>query len=248
MARLTATGLLLLGILACIALNPNWLYANKTTAGVFTIYHHSPLDKDLITRLDDATQLLKSSELFNEKTRLNLCLNDGSNYPKLMEKLRGQAFGWGFADIVLLMGDANFEANYVALNGQHWNLTQLIAHEAVHCLQFEKYGFWHSNPVANHPIWKWEGYPEYVARKSNNQLDLKANIERKLSEPNGWAIHFSDGTIAPRDYYESWLLVQYCLDIKHLSFETLLKDTASQQAITKEMLGWYHQQTSIPIQ
>ncbi|MBK8567321.1 MAG: hypothetical protein IPN76_29360 [Saprospiraceae bacterium] len=246
-ARITATGLLLLGILAGIALNPNWLYANKTAAGMFTVYHHSPLEKDLITRLDDAAQLLKSSELFNENTRLNLCLNDGSIYPKLMETLRGQAFGWGFSDIIVLMGDADSKANYVALNGHQWNLTQLIAHEAVHCLQFEKYGFLHSNPVAGHPNWKWEGYPEYIARKDADQLYLKANIERKMDETDGWAFHFKDGTVAPRDYYEAWLLMQYCLDIKQMSFDDLLKDTTSQQALTQQMMDyWYSKQESPP--
>jgi hypothetical protein len=93
--RLTATGLLCLGLLVGIVLNPTLLYANKTTVGNYTVYHNAPLDEIFISLLDDATGLVKASELYDANLKLDICLNDGSLYPTLMEKLRGQAFGWG---------------------------------------------------------------------------------------------------------------------------------------------------------
>jgi hypothetical protein len=243
--RLTATGLLLLILLIGIVLKPLILYANHTTIGKFTVYHSFPLDENFSALLDNATTLIKASELYDSNLKLDICLNDGSNYPKLMRLIRGQAFGWGFADKVVLMGNANFNENTVELNGYKWNFTQLLAHEETHCLQFHKFGFRKSNPVASHPNWKWEGYPEYVARRKADQLDLTKNIARKLeqekTDEEGWAISFSDGTISPREYYNSWLLVQYCLDIKKMTYESLLADSSSEQTLTSQMMNWYSQ-------
>jgi hypothetical protein len=241
--RLTATGLLCLGFLVGIVLNPTLLYANKTTFGNYTIYHNIPLDKTFVSRLDNANELTKTSELYDANLKLDLCLNDGSLYPKLLEKLRGQAFAWGFCDKVVLMGNSNCKDNFVELNGYKWNLTQLIAHEKTHCLQFHRFGLWKSNPIANYPNWKWEGYPEYVARRSADRLDLTKHIVRKITQEDldedGWAIKFSDSTIAPKHYYNSWLLIQYCLDIKQMTYEKLLKDTTSEQTTTTQMMNWF---------
>jgi hypothetical protein len=55
-----------------------------------------PLDENFISRLDNATELAKTSELYDANVKLDICLNDGSLNPKLMEKLRGQAFARAF--------------------------------------------------------------------------------------------------------------------------------------------------------
>jgi hypothetical protein len=34
-----------------------------------------------------------------------------------------------------------------------------------HCYQYKKLGLLGSNPIANIPAWKWEGYAEYASRK-----------------------------------------------------------------------------------
>ncbi len=244
--RLTATGLLCLGFLVGIVLNPILLYANKTTVGNYTVYHNASLDANFISRLDSANELVKTSELYDPNLKLDICLNDGLLYPTLIEKLRGQAFAWGFYDKVVLMGNANCKDNFVELNGYKWNLTQLLAHEETHCLQFHKFGLWKSNPIANYPNWKWEGYPEYVARRNADQLDLTKNIARRITAENldkdGWAINFSDNTIAPRNYYNAWLLVQYCLDIKKMTYEKLLSDTTSENITTMQMMNWFAKQ------
>ena len=104
-----------------------------------------------------------------------------------------------------------------------------------------------SNPIADIPNWKWEGYPEYVSRRNADQLDSTKNILRKLeqekADADGWAIYFSDNTISPREYYNAWLLVQYCLDIKKMSYESLLADTTSEQETSRQMMLWYSNQT-----
>jgi hypothetical protein len=238
--RLTATALLITGLLLVIILNPVLTYACKTTYNSYTVFHNKPLDTALITKLDEAGGLLKTSEFYNPDLHLDICLNDGSKYSNFIQALRGKAFAWGFYDKVILQGNANYDANYVELNGCRWNLTQLLAHEMTHCLQFDKLGLCKSNPVANIPEWKWEGYAEYVSRQNNDQQDLSKNIERLLAvEKNNWAISFTDSTISPVSYYQHWVLVQYCMNIKKMNYTQLLADTTSEQSVRGEMMGWF---------
>ncbi len=237
--RLTVTCLFIAGLLLVIILNPILTYANKTTHGNYTIFHNKPIHQTLINKLDKATELIKASEFYNPKLQLDICLNDGSNYPKLMQAIRGKAFAWGFYDKVILQGIANYNDNYVELNSYKWNLTQLLAHEMTHCLQFEKLGLWKSKPIANIPNWKWEGYAEYISRQNTDQIDLPQNIARLIAtDQNNWAINFSDNTIAPREYYNYWMLIQFCMDIKKMTYIQVLTDTTSEQSVRQEMMKW----------
>jgi hypothetical protein len=239
--RLTATALLIAGLLLIIVLNPILTYANKTTHNNYTIFHNKALDPTLTIKLDQATDFLKASEFYNSKLQLDICLNDGSKYPKLIQALRGQAFAWGFYKKVVLQGTANYKNNYVELNGYKWNLTQLLAHEMTHCLQFDKLGFWKSKPIANIPNWKWEGYAEYISRQNNDQKDLSNNIARLIAtDKNNWGINFADSTIAPREYFDYWTLVQYCMDIKKMNYKQILADTTSEQTVRQQMVSWYN--------
>ncbi len=239
--RLTATALLIAGLLLIIVLNPILTYANKTTHNNYTIFHNKTLDPTLLTKLDQATELLKASEFYNPKLHLDICSNDGSKYPKLIQALRGQAFAWGFYDKVVMQGTANYQDNYVELNGYKWNLTQLLAHEMTHCLQFDKLGFWKSKPVANIPNWKWEGYAEYVSRQNSDQKILSENINRLIAtDKSNWGIKFADSTISPREYYDYWTLVQYCMDIKKMNYKQIFADTTNEQTVRQEMMSWFN--------
>ena len=238
--RLTITSVFISGLLLVIILNPILTYANKTTHNNFKIFHNKPLDPTLIIKLDQATDLLKASEFYNSKLQLDICLNDGSKYPKLIQILRGQAFGGGFYNKVIMQGNTNFKDNHVELNGYKWNLIQLLAHEMTHCLQFDKLGFWESKPIANIPNWKWEGYAEYVSRQNVDQKDLSKNIQRFIAtDKNNWEIKFADSTIAPREYYDNWTLIQYCMDIKKMTYNQILADAKSKQIVRQEMISWF---------
>lgn len=238
--RLTATALLIAGLLLIIILNPILTYAKKTTHNNYTVFQNKTLDPTLLNKLDQATELLKASEFYNPKLHLEICLNDGSIYPKLIQTLRGQAFAWGFYDKVVMQGTANFKDNYVELNGYKWNLTQLLAHEMTHCLQFNKLGLWKSKPFASIPNWKWEGYAEYVSRQNTDQKDLSKNIERLIAtNEKDWGIKFADSTIAPREYYDNWTLIQYCMAIKKITYKQILADTTSEQIVRQEMMSWF---------
>ena len=243
--RLAATGVLIAILLLIIILNPILTYAYKTSQNTFTIFHNKPIETSLKSRIDQAVLLVAKSEYYNKDLKLDICLNDGSKYTILIETLGGRAFARGFYDKIVLFGKADCQNNFVELNGYKWNLTQLLAHEMVHCFQFDKRGFWKSKPIADIDNWKWEGYPEYVARQNDDQKDLKKDIDRLVAtekiDNKGW-IQFSDGTGTVIDYYKSWLLVKYCIDVKKMTYSQIIKDTTNAETLHKQMGNWYNQQ------
>jgi hypothetical protein len=246
----TVTGLFISALLVGVVLNPNLTYANKTIYNNFTIFHNKPIDGILLIHLDEATEFIKKSELYNPKLKLDICLNDGSLYPSLIQKFFGLTFAEGFYNKVVLHGNADYKDNFIEINGYKWNLTQALAHEAVHCLQFDKLGLWKSNPMAKIPTWKWEGYPEYVARQNPYQKDIVKNIGRLIkteqTDNNGW-IQFADSTGAVLSYYKYWLLVQYCMDIRKMTYMQILNDTAKEETVELRMMDWYKIQASLPV-
>ena len=237
---LSVTGLLITCILLTIILNPILLYASKTTHNNFVVYHNETLDPHLLTTLDEAEALCKQSEFYNPNLTLDICLNDGSNYPTLIRALCGRFFARGFYNKVVLQGNMDCKNNVVELSGYKWNLPQLLAHEMTHCLQFDKFGIWKSKPIAAIPNWKWEGYAEYIARQNADQKELAYNIQHFIkNDKHTWEITFADSTITPREYYNYWNLVKYCLDAKKINYEQLLADTTSEQEIIEAMQQWY---------
>jgi hypothetical protein len=238
--RLAVTALVLLGFLFVIVLNPLLTYAHKTSHLQFTVYHQQPLESRMMERLENAHRFLKKSELYEHPLKLDICLNDGSRYPDLIRAIRGPAFAWGFYDKVVLQGALNCAENYVELNGYKWNLTQLLVHEMTHCLQYERLGLMHSKPIRNIANWKWEGYAEYVSRQGLAQNKLKDRLQQFYeSDTAAWAITFEDGTISSREYFRYWNMVEYCLEIKQMSYQQLLADASGEEVIETEMREWY---------
>jgi hypothetical protein len=242
--RLVATGLLLFGLLILFMLNPVILYANKTLIGNYSIYHNRPLDKNLIAHLEQATVLIRSSELYDPNLAVDICLKDGSKYPGLIRNILGTDFLSSFYNKIVFTGDTiNYKDNYIQLGKHKWNLTQMIAHAGIHCLEFNKYGLWNSNPIGGHPEWKWEGYPEYIARQNSVEKNLRNNIKTFLQKDqeghSGW-IMFPDSTEIPSSFYSYMLLIQFCVDIKKMNFGQILKDSVAEETIKQQMMKWYN--------
>lgn len=244
--RLTVTGLFLFGLLVTFMLSPMLLYANKTTVGNYSIYHNKPLDSNFLNELRQSSSIIKVSELYHPNLKIDVCLKDLSNYPKLIKTVMGKDFLSSFYNKIILTADTvNYKANYIQLDGHKWNLTQMLAHAQVHCLEFNQYGLWQSNPIAKHPIWKWEGYPEYIARQNPDQTNLQDNIQKHLqieSAPNDGWIKLADSTEILFDFDEYRLLIQYCIEIKKMNFIESMKDTTAEKTIKQQMINWYKEQ------
>lgn len=243
---LIVAGLFLFGLLVIFMLNPIILYANKTVIGNYSIYHNKPLDKNFQDQIKQANAIIRSSELYDPKLKIDICLKDGSKYPGLIESVLGKDFISSFYNKNIFGGDTmNYEANYIRLGEHRWNLTQMLAHAQVHCLEFNKYGLWQSNPIGKHPNWKWEGYPECIARQNFKDDNLTDNIQtlvdKEQTDNNGWML-LPDNTETLISYYKYRLLIQFCIDIKRMSFVQILKDTVQEETVRKQMMAWYSEQ------
>lgn len=223
-------------------LNPLLLYANKTFIGRNNVYHIAPLDKSFRLRLLQADSIVTSSELYNAQLTVDVCLKDGSAYPGLIEKVLGRDMLASFYNKIIFTGDiVDYGRNYIERDGHKWNLIQMVAHAQVHCLEFKKLGFFKANPLGKHPSWKWEGYPEYIARQpqaANLSAGISALLQAERAGGTGW-MALADGTETLIVYHGYMLLVQYCMQVKKMSFLQLLADTASEETIRRQMMDWY---------
>ena len=224
-------------------MNPSFLYANKTILGNNNIYHNKPIDSIVKIRLSEATEILKSTELYDAKLKYDICLNDGSFYPTLIHIFFNDPFIATFYNKIIFWGATNFKDNYGLDAGHKWNMIQAIAHAQTHCLQFNKLGLLKSNPMAGQPNWKWEGYAEYIARKQTINNNLRTNLDKLFDaeklQNNNW-IEFSDSTGSSVTFYKRRLLVQFCSEVKKMNFEQLLKDATTEEVVRQEMVSWYN--------
>jgi len=238
---LTSSGLLGLGFIGLL-LNPGLLYAHETVTSQYTIYHNQPLDPAFGRRLAQARALVRPSEVFDNTLRLEVCLNDGSQYSRFVQAVEGPAFAWAFYNKVVLNGELHVGANQLIFRHYGWNLTRLLAHEMTHCYQFHHFGLWRSNPLAHHPTWKWEGYAEYVARQPSSPTALRQHLaylqHAELTAPGQWGLRLPDSTSTSREYFQYFLLTDYSLAVKHLTFAQLLRDTTSQATAYQQLLEW----------
>jgi hypothetical protein len=244
--RLIVTGLFLLGLLVIFMLNPILLYANKTTVGNYSIYHNKPLDKSFLTLLEQSNSIIKSSEIYDPKLKIDVCLRDGSKYPRLIINVLGKDLLASFYNKIILTGDlANYDSNFIQLDGHKWNLAEMLAHAQVHCLEFKKFGLWKSNPIAGYPTWKWEGYPEYIARQNSQITTLQTGIKTLLLEEqvndDGW-MTLPDSTEILTTFYKYRLLIQYCMEVKKMSFVQLFKDSTKKETVWQQMMDWNSKQ------
>ena len=238
---LTSGSLLGLGFIGLL-LNPSLLYAHETVTPQYTIYHSQPLDPAFSQRLAQARALVRSSDVFDNNLRLEVCLNDGSRYPSLVQAVEGPAFAWAFYNKVVLNGKLQVAANQLSFRHYGWNLTRLLAHEMIHCYQFHHFGLWRSNPLARYPTWKWEGYAEYVARQPTSPTALRQHLpylqQAEQLVPDEWGLRLPDSTSTSREYFRYFMLTEYCLDVKHLTFQQLLRDTTSQATAYQQLRQW----------
>jgi hypothetical protein len=227
------------GILIAIVLNPSLFYKHQNRIGTFVILHNDTLEGTFPMRLQEAKALIQKSDVYNPQFQMRFCLG-GAFYPALIQRLLGRGFAWSFYNIVVIKGSIDAPANR---HESGWNLSQLLAHEMTHCLQFDRYGLFKSNPLAGYPMWKWEGYAEYVARQSTDQKDLRQNIQRlrdRESTAHNGIVYFSDSSQTVIPYYRDWLLVQYCMDIKKMTYDSVLKNSTEETQLRTEMMQWFH--------
>lgn len=139
-----------------------------------------------------------------------------------------------------------------------FNMTHILTHEIAHSLIAHKMGL---RETARLPMWKAEGYAEYVAAtrlRANPAYTLRESVTRVMAAELG-PFRDASGNFQPLRYDcvgksylkdeqgDSWhtcyylarVLVEYSLDVKHLGFAQLAKPEIVEGEILREMLSDY---------
>jgi hypothetical protein len=204
---------------------------------------------DIKIVLDNAMNLVQKSELYDSNYKYNIILCHNSFYNKIDDRLLGigPAARATLNNVIIKVRiDPTNNLAFATFRKEcEVNLTYLLAHEMIHCLQANKYGIMKFNPFRHPEFWKLEGYPEYISRKAGlsdkdyslaSEIDRYANLENKATDI--WILAEEGGCEVPGYYYKGRLMMEYLMDIKHLSYDQILKDSASESTIYNEMIKW----------
>lgn len=252
--RVVLSSLSILGISFLIwtlfLLNPSWSYAHKTQFDMVEVYHNTPLEENTEQILQAAIQRIKQSDLFNNATAIQLCMNDDPVYPNLQPWLGGPLAYATLDKTTMKNCTINFNKNEAttqwAVNDnefRRFDLTWLLAHEFTHNLQFQANTYYVVTSTLGTINWKLEGYAEYISRAYKKDGLLKERIKKYLEveqiEHIGVPVfELADGTKQPLYYFKYSLIVQYLMDEKGMNFHQICELETGLEDLYNEMLDW----------
>jgi len=240
---------IVIAALVVTILFPQLLFANKVKYKKFTVCSNYKVSDDIKITLDNAMSLVEGSELYDSGYNYNIILCHNTFYNKIDDLLAsGEAAATPRLHNVIVKVKIDPKSNLAFATFPkkcEVNLTFLLAHEMIHCLQAKKYGIIKFNPFSHPEFWKLEGYPEYISRKPqllDKDYSLIKEIERYIElenkSINKWISTTEGGCESPGYYYKGRLMMEYLIDIKHQTYDQILKDTVSETTIFKEMIKW----------
>ena len=162
---------------------PQPLFAYSTKHESFQVYAREPLGPELREVLDRAEARLKRSQIYDgTSTRHVYLTNSFATYALLSHKAY-----WSFANNIpfvenVIINKSDLASDRVFTDRETNNtrsLSGVIAHEVTHLFIQERYGTARSISI---PIWKKEGYCEYIAGDST--ITLEEGIRLWRADPN----------------------------------------------------------------
>lgn len=233
-----------------LVLYPQPLFANQFAYKNFKVYSNHEIGTNINVILDNAQALVAASELSDPSYKYDIFLSYNSLYNRFDDHLLGKGPSARAIDNNLVIKVSIDPKRNLAFPAFHEHcevdLTYLLTHEMVHCLQANTYGKMKFNPFRHPEMWKLEGYPEYVSRRmsrTNNQYlanEIDKYIDAENKSKNGWILaedEYSTCSI-PQIYYKSRLMMKYLIDVKHFSYDKILTDTVSENTVYEEMIKW----------
>ncbi len=224
---------------------PQTLFANKIEHQKFRIYYDNEIDKDgLINILDHAYQLIEHSELHDTNFVFNIFLAH-NNFFNTIEDLQGKGpIARATAGYITVKYPIDIKNNLIKGLRSSANLTEIIVHEMVHNLQGNRYGLLSFSPIKHPPMWKLEGYPEYISRQNmlkSSDYSLRFEIDRYVelekNSKDGF-VEVVKGHYMPAYYCKGRLMVEYLMDIKGFTYDEILKDSRTEIEVFEELVNW----------
>ncbi|MEM0991684.1 MAG: hypothetical protein AAGI49_01545 [Bacteroidota bacterium] len=228
---------------------PQALFAHSYTYENFTIFHDLDFDQSAFNKgLNQANNLVKESELFDPSYQFEVFIAHKNRFNTVDDKVLGD---WSVAraidNNIIIKKKIDVAAGTVENGVNYFSLAYVIAHEMVHCLQANKYGKLKFNPFKHPPLWKLEGYPEYIARADllkretyHLSLGIKGFLDRTKGEFEVRdIIQLSTNESTPYLYYKGRLMTEYLMDIKGMTYDEILKDNRSEAEVFGAMMTWF---------
>lgn len=235
-----------------LLLFPQPLFSNNYCYKDFNIYSNRNVDQNAINEaIDRAEKLVKESELYDTSYSYDIFLAYRSSYNKVDNKILGK---WSVARAIdnnIVIKRPVLDKRQIVLNDKNqFDLAYVITHEMIHCLQENKYGKLKFNPFSLPPMWKLEGYPEYISRRpllTHPDYNLKKGIDTflSLSPDENQILQTTQNTSTPYIYYKGRLMTEYLIDTKGLTYDNILNDSRTEDEVYEEMLEWYRAENLI---
>jgi hypothetical protein len=189
---------------------PQPLFAHEITFKNFTVYAREPLGGGISAVLDKVDARLATSPLYTPDVGPKIFLvNSTRLYASLSLYLGSNSFGKGFAALPaanVFINACDLDKDLVYRDAQAYNsrsLSGVIAHEVTHLLVRNRFGYFRNLIL---PVWKQEGYAEYVAGGST--LPFETGVRMWKATPN-------DDT--GYQYFKDYMIVRYLLEHEKVS-------------------------------
>jgi hypothetical protein len=167
-------------------------FPHHARIGNTTVYADAPISPEMADRIARANRLLGASPLHEPALERTLVLTDGGWRWRVMAVGSTDAIALRrpFA-AVLVFNRTDIRAdrvrNTAPIAGER-TLSGTIAHETVHVLTARRYG---EIALARLPVWKREGYADYVAQETSLGPDDEARVRARW--PNAPVLAYYDG-------------------------------------------------------
>src|SRR4026209_476685 len=143
------TLLIIISAFVTVILFPQLLFANNMKYKNFNVCSNEKINHDIKITLDNAMDLVQKSELYDSSYKYNIILCHNSFYNKIDDILGIGPAARGRPNNVIVkvrIDPTNNLAFATFPKACEVNLTYLLAHEMIHCLQINKYGIIKFNP------------------------------------------------------------------------------------------------------
>ena len=171
---------------------------------------------------------------------IEICVNDGAIYPKVIRSLMGDDVFRAFANKSVMMGTIS-GPDRLKVWGREVSTPQFLTHALIHNLQYVYHGFWDANPLGGHSEWKWEGYVEYELMGKEHTLGY---FDQKLRETSGDEFTWVDmeaGQSTIKQHVRYLMLVKYCMEEKGMNYDELMAYEVEEGLLKAELADFLTQ-------
>ena len=227
---------------------PQPFFSEKAQVGTVTLYSDTKSPWPLDSLAWEADQRLRASCLYDSdrNVRVFLFYNEGTfrffaRLSFLRPDLQGfnlSLFGNSYINLSRIQRMAARRADAPEFSIAEGSPVHIIVHEAAHGYLADHIG---RSGWKRLPLWKQEGYPEYVANISEMRKEDGATLLKRIEILNDDEIWGGRQNRA-RVHYEAELLWEFLLDVKGYSIEAIIADTVTREDVYNDLMAWYAQQ------